>query len=136
MSRLGVAFYAPMKPPGHPVPSGDRALARLFPKLLERGGFAPFLASQFRSHQPEGDDEAIFAVAPAAVDKALARCRSERPELWLTYHCYYKAPDLVGPAVSEALGIPYVVAEGSRAQARKAELWPRSFAAAERALDR
>ncbi|HMG51751.1 MAG TPA: glycosyltransferase, partial [Inquilinus sp.] len=26
---MKVAFYAPMKPPGHPVPSGDRCMARL-----------------------------------------------------------------------------------------------------------
>jgi glycosyltransferase involved in cell wall biosynthesis len=135
MTRPGVAFYAPMKPPGHPVPSGDRALARLFPKLLEQGGFAPFLASTFRSHQPGGDDATVLAEAPAAVEQALALCRSERPALWLTYHCYYKAPDLLGSVVSQALGIPYVVAEGSRAPARKARLWPESFAAAERALD-
>jgi hypothetical protein len=34
----------------------------------------------------------------------------ERPDLWFTYHVYYKAPDWLGPSVSEALGIPYVIA--------------------------
>ena len=40
------------------------------------------------------------------------------PELWLTYHLYYKAPDWLGPAVRAALGIPYVVAEASVAPKR------------------
>ena len=29
-----LAFYAPMKPPDHPVPSGDREIARLLLRLL------------------------------------------------------------------------------------------------------
>ena len=30
------------------------------------------------------------------------------PDVWFTYHVHHKAPDLLGPAVSRALGIPYV----------------------------
>ena len=26
---MKIAFYSPIKPPGHPVPSGDRLMARL-----------------------------------------------------------------------------------------------------------
>src|SRR5258708_24281091 len=47
----------------------------------------------------------------------------ERPELWFTYHLYYKAPDWLGPAVSEALGIPYVIAEASYAPKRAHGPW-------------
>ena len=43
-----------------------------------------------------------------------------RPDLWFTYHNHYKAPDLSGPAVAGALGIPYVIVEASYA-ARRAE---------------
>ena len=33
-------------------------------------------------------------------------------DLWFTYHSYYKAPDLLGPAVSGKLNIPYVIFQG------------------------
>src|SRR4051812_6266828 len=36
---MRVAFYAPMKPPDHPVPSGDRRMAQL---LLAALGFAGY----------------------------------------------------------------------------------------------
>lgn len=41
--------------------------------------------------------------------KAYRRMQSFRPDLWLTYHSYYKSPDLVGPAVSRLSQIPYVL---------------------------
>ncbi|MEL6748484.1 MAG: glycosyltransferase, partial [Pseudomonadota bacterium] len=41
------------------------------------------------------------------------RCRAAPPDLWLTYHVYHKAPDWLGPAVSRALNIPYVIAEAA-----------------------
>ena len=46
--RTRLAFYAPMKPPDHPVPSGDRQIARLTLTALERAGFAPRLVSRLR----------------------------------------------------------------------------------------
>jgi glycosyltransferase involved in cell wall biosynthesis len=48
---------------------------------------------------------------------------AERPQLWFTYHLYYKAPDWLGPRVAEALGIPYVIAEASYAQKRAKGPW-------------
>ena len=33
-----IAFYAPLKPPDHPTPSGDRRIARLFVEALGRAG--------------------------------------------------------------------------------------------------
>jgi glycosyltransferase involved in cell wall biosynthesis len=33
-------------------------------------------------------------------------------DLWLTYHSYYKAPDVLGPALSRKLNIPYVIFQG------------------------
>jgi glycosyltransferase involved in cell wall biosynthesis len=33
-------------------------------------------------------------------------------DLWFTYHSYYKAPDLLGPAISRKLNIPYVIFQG------------------------
>ncbi|MDD3619108.1 MAG: glycosyltransferase family 4 protein, partial [Desulfobulbaceae bacterium] len=39
----------------------------------------------------------------------------EAVDLWLTYHTYYKAPDLIGPDVCSSLRLPYVIFQGSYA---------------------
>ena len=52
-----IAFYAPMKPPDHPAPSGDRRIARLLIQALERAGHRVELASRFCSRDPQGDPE-------------------------------------------------------------------------------
>ena len=38
---IPIAFYAPLKSPNHPAPSGDRTMARLLMKALRAAGFAP-----------------------------------------------------------------------------------------------
>ena len=50
-----IAFYAPLKPPDHPDPSGDRLMARLFMSAFARIGVEPVLASRFRSREARGD---------------------------------------------------------------------------------
>jgi glycosyltransferase involved in cell wall biosynthesis len=140
---IPTAFYAPLKSPDHAVPSGDRTMARLLLSALRQAGFAPTLASSLRSLDLGGDLQAQQTIREAAdveAGKLIATFRERRPEgrprLWFTYHCYYKAPDWIGPRVADALDIPYVVAEGSRS-ARQAEgPWATGHAASEVALDR
>ena len=112
-----IAFHAPLKPPTHPVPSGDRRFARLLMQALRRAGFTVDLASRLRSRNA-GFDPAV----QAHLDTRAARIRnrlSEKwrrdgaPDLWMTYHLYDKAPDLLGPALCRAFSIPYVVVEAS-----------------------
>ncbi len=136
MSRI--AFYAPMKPPDHPTPSGDRRIARLMQRARERAGHASFLASDLRTRDGAGDQVAQARIAGAAAleaAKLIRALRDDPPALWFTYHCYYKAPDLVGPPVARALGIPYVVTEGTRSPRRLEGPWAGFAAAAEAALD-
>lgn len=45
------------------------------------------------------------------------------PDLWFTYHVYHKAPDWIGPEVSTALNIPYVIAEASYAPKQQDGPW-------------
>ena len=116
---MTLAFYAPLKPPGHPVPSGDRALARNLMALLESGGARVELASDLRSREPEGDaaaQAALMAEARARLPACIDRGRAAGWRGWITYHNYYKAPDLLGPAVTRALGLPYVLIEATRAR--------------------
>lgn len=140
---IPVAFYAPLKSPNHPAPSGDRTMARLLLRALETAGFAPELASGLRSHEPAGDEarqRAIEAGGQREADRLIAelssRPEASRPRAWFTYHSYYKAPDHLGPRVAAALGIPYAVAEGSRAGKRAGGPWAFGHSRAEAGLDR
>jgi glycosyltransferase involved in cell wall biosynthesis len=137
---MRVAFYAPLKPPGHPIPSGDRHIARLFLEALRRAGHQPFVASRLRSFDGSGDarhQARIAALGRRTAERLLWQWR-HRPEtaplLWLTYHLYYKAPDWLGPAVSAALDIPYVIAEASYAAKRAGGPWASGHRAVEQAL--
>lgn len=132
-----IAFYAPLKPPDHPVPSGDRETARLFLAALQGAGFEVDIASTLRTADPAGGRD-FSEQARAEVSRLLALYREQpqdRPALWFTYHVYYKAPDLVGPAIARVLDIPYVIAEGSRAPKRAQGVWAKGHAEAETALD-
>jgi hypothetical protein len=107
---MRIAFYAPMKPPDHPVPSGDRRMSRLLIAALGRAGHEVELASRLRSREGTGSPErqARLRRVGAGLARRLlrryhARPPAQRPRAWLTYHLYYKAPDWIGPAVCEAL---------------------------------
>jgi len=126
---MRIAFYAPLKPPDHPVPSGDRRMASLLMAALTAAGHEPVLAARLRSRDSTGDRERqarLRALGARLAERYLRRVAgrpSLRPDLWLTYHLYYKAPDWIGPRVAAALRIPYVVAEASVAQKRSAGPW-------------
>ena len=137
---MRIAFYAPLKPPDHETPSGDRRVARLLLDALRLAGHEPVLASHLRSFDPVGRafrQKKLAAHSKQAADRLVARWRA-RPEtapgLWFTYHLYYKAPDCIGPRVAAALGIPYVVAEASFAAKRANGPWEIGHRAVEAAL--
>ena len=137
MSR--VAFYAPMKPPDHPTPSGDRQMARLLLDVSKRAGYAPEIASDLRVRDGTGDPVAQSRHLDAAeneIERIAARWGNDPPALWFTYHCYYKAPDLIGPVLADRFGIPYVIAEASRARKRLEGPWASFARFAEAAIDR
>jgi glycosyltransferase involved in cell wall biosynthesis len=122
---MRVAFYAPMKSPNHPVPSGDRLMARLLIRALERAGHAVEVVSEFRSYAAAPEAAAALEPAIRAEDERL-RLKwqsAPRPELWFCYHPYYKSPDPFGPAISAEFAIPYVTAEASYAAKRDGTGW-------------
>ena len=135
---MKIAFYAPMKAPSHPVPSGDRTLARGLVQALIHAGYQVEVASELRCLDKAGD--AAFQarckdMARAETDRILARPEARGWGAWVTYHNFYKAPDLVGPAVSRALGLPYIAIEATRARKRLTGPWAAFAAAAEAACD-
>jgi glycosyltransferase involved in cell wall biosynthesis len=124
---MNVAFYAPLKAVDHPVPSGDREMARAFMTLLDGLGHDVRFASTLRSFDKAGSQtfqQHIAASAEAEIDRlGDAGPDGWRPDLWFTYHAYHKAPDLLGPRVARKTGIPYVVAEASIAGKQASGPW-------------
>ena len=115
---MRIAFYAPLKPPTHPTPSGDRRMARLLMAALEHAGHDVTLASIFRSWDDgtrPGRHERLATLGARLATRLTERLRAAPPDLWFTYHLYHKAPDWLGPTVAKSLGIPYVIAEASYA---------------------
>ena len=140
---MHVAFYAPLKAPDHPVPSGDRTIARLLIAALKRGGAKVEIASRLRTRLPEADEasqRAMAAKGDAAAKRIIAQYRArpkrERPQAWFSYHLYYKAVDWIGPKVADALDIPYCLAEASHAPKRAEGSYAFSHAACEAAIKR
>jgi len=127
---MKVAFYAPMKPPTSSTPSGDRLIGRLLISALQRAGASVKLMSQFRSYDGKGNlnrqqrlKKIGQKLATRMVRRLLKRSPEERPSVWLTYHLYHKAPDWIGPIVSQKLSIPYVVIEASFAPKQATGQW-------------
>lgn len=122
---MRAAFYAPLKPPHHPTPSGDRRIVRLFQAAFERIGVDTPLASDFRSREPTGDPsvQAKMAADGDARANAAIQVLAGSANFWFTYHLYYKAVDWFGPEAAARMGIPYVLAEASYAPKRAGGPW-------------
>lgn len=140
---MRIAFYAPLKSPTHGTPSGDRRVAGLLMQALERAGHRVELVSTFRSYDGDGDAQRQAALREQgiALGRRLAAQwragpRGAQPDLWFTYHVYYKAPDWLGPEASAALEIPYVIAEASHAGKRAGGPWDSGQRGAEDAIRR
>jgi glycosyltransferase involved in cell wall biosynthesis len=123
-----IAFHTPLNSYDDGRISGDRRMARQLVAVLEGLGHVvePVLAA--RDFMPTADAERLARhreAADAHAEAMLAgwRAGAPAPELWFTYHNYYKAPDLLGPEIVRHLDIPYVVAEASDAERRASGDW-------------
>ncbi len=108
---MKICFYAPFKPLGHMHPSGDLVTATGIFNFLVKQGHQVIEASSLRCRwiywKPWLWPRLLWE------RKRVARRLCATPaDLWFTYHSYYKAPDLLGPAVSRKLNIPYVIFQG------------------------
>jgi glycosyltransferase involved in cell wall biosynthesis len=124
---MRVLLHTPLKPPDSPTPSGDREMARGLLRLLGRLGHSVAMPalSRVAPGVPSPQDHLALerrarrqAAALVARWRALSPRHPERFDLWLTYHCYYRKPDWLGPLVTRALGVPYVIAEASHSPRR------------------
>ncbi|MEW6673241.1 MAG: glycosyltransferase family 4 protein [Thermodesulfobacteriota bacterium] len=118
---MRISFYAPFKPLGHAHPSGDLVIGTGLYEYLQKRGHQLMVASDFRARWvywtpwrwPELVNKAFQAVR---------RARQFEPDIWLTYHAYYKAPDLLGPSISKRLDTPYVIFQGAFSTKRRKKI--------------
>jgi len=118
---MKICFFAPFKPLGHQTPSGDLITAAGIFEFLVRCGHQVAAVSSLRCRW-------IFWkpwLWPRLLQERRRVLRSfgaGRCDLWFSYHSYYKAPDLLGPAASRRLGAPYVLFQGIYATKRRRDL--------------
>jgi glycosyltransferase involved in cell wall biosynthesis len=108
---MKILFYAPFKPLGHAHPSGDLVTATSIFDFLRRQGHRVIEASSLRCRWIYWKPWLWLKLIKER-RQVVQRFSDTSVDLWLTYHSYYKAPDLLGPAVSRKLNIPYVIFQG------------------------
>jgi glycosyltransferase involved in cell wall biosynthesis len=122
---MRIAFYAPFKPLGHAHPSGDLIIGTGIFNYLKSRGHQIQVISKLRARWIYWKP---WLLARMLVErkKVLQLAIQSRPDLWFTYHSYYKAPDLLGPYVSRRMHIPYAIFQGifSSKRRRKVKSWP------------
>lgn len=126
---MRVAFYSPMAAPDAHVASGVQRMGTLLQRALQAAGAVVEQPLLPRTYEGRGDGARQVALkvdserSAATYLDAVRDGRIAKPDLWFSYHVYYKSPDWIGPAVTHALSIPYFVAEGSHAPKRAGGPW-------------
>ena len=130
---MRIAFHTPLNPVSDGGVSGARRMARQLIVALEGLGHDVAPVAAPKTYFREADPVRFASTAAEAAhlrDDLLAGYRSgqPQPDLWFTYHNYYRSPDFLGPGISTALGIPYVTAESSDSTRRATGEWARHTA--------
>ena len=108
---MRICFYTPFKPLNHPRPSGDLVTARGIIDFLVERGHQVFVPSKLRCRWIYWKPWSWLKLNLER-RQAASRLKGASVDIWFTYHSYYKAPDLLGPAVSRDLAIPYIIFQG------------------------
>ena len=111
---MKISFYAPFKPLGHHLPSGDLVIAAGLYRYLEKKGHLLQVASDLRTRWLYWKPWRVLTLLSERRRLVDALSRPV-PDLWLTYHSYYKGPDMLGPYVTSRLAMPYVIFQGAYA---------------------
>lgn len=118
---MKIAYYMPFKPLGHPNPSGDLVFGTEIHNHLNQAGHDCRLVSRLRCRWIYLHPGKLLKLLLER-RRVLAELRQNRPDIWLSYHCYYKAPDLLGPYCATKLGIPYTIFQGIYSTKRRRNL--------------
>lgn len=101
-------------------------MARLLLRALGMAGHDVSVASELRSFHAASETEVpgLRQAALSEVERLSALYQQQgRPDMWFCYHPYYKAPDLIGPALCQRFGMAYVTAEASYSNRRNLGVW-------------
>lgn len=114
-----------MKPIDHPNPSGDQTTAIGLVSFLQTSGHRVETVCRVRARYVYWKPW-LFPKLLADFRRIECLASFQKPDLFLTHHPYYKAPDILGPLVSQRLRIPYVVFQGmySTKHRRNPRTWP------------
>ncbi|MBW1695258.1 MAG: glycosyltransferase family 4 protein [Deltaproteobacteria bacterium] len=118
---MNICFYAPFKPLDHPDPSGDQVIGAGLYDYLQAKGHRLWTVSRLRCRWVFLKPWMVAHIIQQRKQASRFITR-HRPDLWLTYHTYYKGPDVLGPAVCQKTGVCYVIFQGVYASRRKRSL--------------
>ena len=121
---MPIALYAPAARPDPAAPWGGPRLMHLVARALEAAGHHTVAPTEFRSDEGLEDSRQQATLERKAARQARKLVTAyrdlpavARPEAWLTCDLRHTAPDLIGPAVAEALDMPYLLVGASYARA-------------------
>ncbi|MGB3224630.1 MAG: glycosyltransferase family 1 protein, partial [Desulforhopalus sp.] len=118
---MKISYYMPFKPMDHAHPSGDLVTGTELYNLLSDRGHAITPASSLRCRWIYYKPLTLLRLFGER-RRILQQHKNDKPDLWLSYHSYYKAPDLLGAMCSSRLGIPYVIFQGIYSTKRRKSL--------------
>ena len=121
---MPIALYAPAAHPDPAAPWGGPRLMHLVARALEAAGHRTVAPTEFRSDEGLEDSRQQATLERKAARQARKLVTAyrdlpavARPEAWLTCDLRHTAPDLIGPAVAEALDMPYLLVGAAYARA-------------------
>lgn len=118
---MNIAYYMPFKTMGHPNPSGDLIIGTEIFEHLQNTGNSVKIASKLRTRWIYYKPINLIKLYLERKN-VLKKLQPSTPDIWLSYHSYYKAPDLLGPYCSDKLNIPYVIFQGIYSTKRRKKL--------------
>ena len=118
---MKISFYMPFKPFGHKNPSGDLITGMELHDFLTTNNHEVEIVSTLRSRWLYLKPWQFVNVVRER-GRVINVLQNVPSDVWLSYHTYYKAPDLLGPTCSSRLSTPYVVFQGIYSTKRKRSL--------------
>jgi glycosyltransferase involved in cell wall biosynthesis len=108
---MRICYYTPFKPLSHANPSGDLVTATGIFSYLKKQGHQVTRASDLRCRWIYWKPWRWLRLLQET-RRVVQHNSGNGMDLWLTYHSYYKAPDLLGASAAKRMGIPYVIFQG------------------------